>query len=153
MGITNDETHYLRCIFRAGKPDDLAVLATALDMREGYVEPERPDERCDDLEGKQNGGSYFLTKGDFSVMLSANIWNWTSDQIDTALLTASTRGIAVAVPDDEGDVPDFPVYISGRRIRAVLEHDEVFDDHLLIRPKSERQNLPRPDKSEDIKNV
>lgn len=153
MGIINDEKHYLRSILMAGKLDDLVILTDALDMPEGYVEPAGPNERCDYLEGKHNCGAYSHTNGDFSIMIQANIWNWTAEQIHEALMTASTKGIAVAVPDDEGDANDFLIYIAGRQIVGKIEHDDIFDEVVLVDPKSEPKNLPRPDRPEEIEGV
>jgi hypothetical protein len=119
MTPTSDTLYLSRDLLIDGGVDSLAQLASALNViAEHRYRFEAP---CDFSSLGNNANTLFYgeIKGDFSFKIDLHLFDRTFAELDATLLTLSTRGVRIGLPDDRSSMPFRYVYYADGRRSAV----------------------------------
>lgn len=125
-----------RGLFVAADPDQLALLAQALQVDPACLVPAGDGDFEAFLPDRRNGAVHRPVKGDFNYHVEVYLWRWSVDQLDAALREISTHGLVLEMPNEASDsyFGSF-LFANGHRYDGEVYEDDLLDEVTILKPE------------------
>lgn len=115
-----------RSLYISGMGDPISTLANGLSISEDhcFAETDRPGDYSF-FAREENSLFYCHVEGDFQFAVDINIFAIDWPELESILLSLSTKGLLVALPDENSSIPfDYIMYEDGKKKSTQIIENE-----------------------------